>query len=100
MDESIQEHLVPVETLEEWQRLLLRAANLIETHGHCKHVTRDAAGRYCLIEAIAECGVSGFRKATSAIDDAVGRDCIEWNNAPERTAEEVISTMRRVALGG
>lgn len=93
------------------QRLLLDAADVIRKNGHCKNALRDAAGRVCAIGAIMEAAReaypgpnwSGFRdRVTDAfrlVEEVGGIPCIAaWNNAPERTADEVIAAFERVAL--
>lgn len=103
-----------VSTLQPWQKLLLKAAALIEDRGWCQGTQKDARGRMCAIGAIneAEGNLDDGRcmPITKAGLEANKRLCAVvspgdfgpawWNNADGRTAEEVISTMRRIALTG
>ncbi len=97
--------------------LLYKAAALLEKHGHAKYVRKSVNGSMCLLGAIevAEHGeVIAFRRdsgltiqAAEAIIQALGikphkREdarfpAVNWNNADERTAQEVIDTMRLAA---
>ena len=103
----------PKVELDEAALLLLKLAELIEKRGHCKHVL--FVGDRCTGPV---CIWGGFSAIASEIGDAtappgrwthraaerlrahLGCDEIQWNNAPERTAEEVIEVLRRVALEG
>lgn len=94
---------LPVETkLEPWRQVLLDAAKIVR-QGWCqKAIERD--GAYCAIGAMnmAEFGDAFSCKGNSAYGklwDAVGGSVATWNNAPGRTAEEVASTMEKVARG-
>lgn len=85
--------------------ILLRAACAIERRGHCKFALRKG-GAMCAIGALSyasrghaykgfsENGYEAFRKLTAFLGD----DVVAWNNAPERTAQEVIDGMRAAAL--
>ena len=99
--------------------ILDKAADLITERGWNQHYFVDSAGRLCPRGAIyAACGMKpdpdplvwvvdwpGWtsRAADDAMDacdrlDAVVNDYAEsWNDAPGRTAEEVISTLRAAA---
>jgi hypothetical protein len=99
-----------VKELDAVSKLLLKAADLIEDHGHCKGQTRSGNGRFCLWGAI--CMVShgtpfsDFNeeqpewKALYRVMAALENDLspISWNNAPERTGAEVIAKLRAVAF--
>lgn len=105
-------------------QLLLDAANVIRRDGHCKYVLTDKHGRVCLLGAI-YAAVTGqpyyptirfvvdepqklnslqtaWNAVARATGDAyplwLGHDLAEWNNAPERTAEEVISVLETAAF--
>lgn len=108
--------------LEPWQQLLLDGADYIEKHGWCQHALRTNEGRVCvrgaLVSAIGDTEsfvyfISLDRLLTDtqaamvhAADDALCRAVGDgsshsaplWNNAPERTAAEVVAKMREVAL--
>lgn len=98
--------------LDEASKLLLKAAAVLEKRGHCKNALVEGdpmSGPVCVYGALnaaaneghAYFGVCGelVYRAAGRVGDAVGGPPDTWNNLPERTAEEVISTMRRVALG-
>lgn len=117
MDHSEVKHLPKVDhtpaDLDDTSRRLLKAAALIETYGHAKMTVCDDGGRMCLRGALVaaqgrernvmELDAMNMDRCSQAADlriaYVVGGDSVGWNNAKERTAEEVISTMRRVALG-
>jgi hypothetical protein len=97
---------VPVEP---WRALLLRAADYMERHGHCKKVLRYE-GAVCLRGALWFCdGDKWVNLARELLVTEAGRavkeylnlpefhDEISWNNAPERTKQEVITAMRAAA---
>jgi hypothetical protein len=87
--------MTPAEVLE-------KAADVIDERGHCKGKLIDSSGRVCITGAIcfAINGYAGGRPVggiTQYLHAVIGRDVISWNDAPERTAAEVTSTMRAVA---
>ncbi len=117
MDESVVKHLEQPAELDEASKLLLKAADLIEKRGLAKDTEEDDRGRLCAIGALVTAmgkiplalGREGgwddrgdpiFQSALRRMEASVGNVVACWNNAPARTAEEVVSTMRRVALGG
>ncbi len=104
--------------------ILLGAADLLQDHGHCKGELSNDQGEHCAVGAIAKIDTDRrpsevcllFTDEAVAAVSAVGnhlhpgpspvhedRDTflwqrvVDWNNAPERTAEEVIETFREVA---
>lgn len=119
MDHSEVKHLPKVDytpaELDEASQLLLKGADLIETRGHHKGSYTDGT-RLCFRGALnmaASGGASAAYDLSGASDIAsvrfLGRmrdrghvlpgGWLKWNDAPERTADEVISAMRMVALG-
>lgn len=97
-------------------QVLWEAADLIEEHGHTKHVYYlspegiDAGWwrpgyRMCAVGAIGL--ASGRRKvipmtdegksAVAAVVQAIGVDLQDWNDAPERTSTEVVALLRETA---
>lgn len=92
--------------LEPWRQVLLDAADYMETHGHCKGRQEDSSGRVCLIGSLIK--VTGSEKdrhpyvnearlqfeRRMGIPDFTG---FLWNDRFERTSEEVIAAMRKVA---
>ncbi len=107
--------------------LLRKAADIIEREGHAKGELRDPQGRHCATGAVMAAERPGsydiFEERLEALTSdvinavkAVGRYLdpnppvdvneytmmhwpmvVNWNNAPERTAEEVVDTLRTVA---
>ncbi len=100
--------------LEDWQKTLLKAAEEVRK-GWCQFARQDEQGRVCVIGAMARVS-AGDPEAQLDPDEYPAaliawerlRDHLglgygglpRWNNAPERTAEEVASVMEAVALGG
>lgn len=90
--------------IESWRQVLLDAADLLEREGHCKGQFYIEGAR-CAVGAI--CGITkdAFTKPMEdSVSQAIGRLCHavgpyipDWNDAPDRTAAEVIATMREVA---
>lgn len=87
--------------------ILEQAADLIENTGHCKgkmwefrspnYVTPVA---YCMRGAINTAGWSNGLDAVHAVNQFLGKEIGSiaiWNDAPERTAAEVIDMLRRCA---
>lgn len=89
--------------IEPWRQQLLDAAALIEARGHCKH-TRLSEGRFCVLGAISQVVTGNPWKlfsenepcATFARHLGVRAPAL-WNNAPDRTAEDVIMALRECA---
>lgn len=125
MDESVQKHLKP--QLDATSKLLLKAADLIETNGLAKGklCTNETGnlGAMCIRGALNFAATRYAFGWDGAFDDGTPRREAEtrlanalgliphlfspspgalplWNNAPERTADEVVRIMRRVAFGG
>lgn len=107
--------------LDEQSRILLRAADLLEKHGLAKHCQRDSEGRMCMAGAIIVAAGGTPETFYSWTGDALGScypsraaweaamrvikglpGCTygpaNWNNAPERTKDEVVAKLRAVAL--
>lgn len=101
------------------QKDLLRAAEIIEERGHCKAMLEDELGRVCLVGAIHCAGLEGpegsWERVWTALSvitrGIVGEDIdssrlidpsrvrlVRWNNAPERTQQQVIDRLREVAF--
>jgi len=98
--------------------VLLKAAELIRTHGLAKFLRQDDAGQLCIHGAICmalynnpyganrDCDM--YDPAQHKIGQLIRRElghvswpgdwgCAYWNNAPERTAEEVIAVLIKTA---
>lgn len=83
-------------------QLLLDAAELIDRHGHAKGAHVDDCGRMCVLGAL------GFRlykfpsaEMTSAVarmENFISQTIPHWNDDPGRTKEEVVATLRAVAM--
>jgi hypothetical protein len=96
---------------------LLTAADLIEQRGLAKREREDARGALCLHGAITF-AISGYAEAPSCDDDHEACRLIygyltsqgvtgigpsgsaPWNNAPERTQQEVVESLRNAAMFG
>lgn len=82
-------------------RALLDAADYIEKHGWCQHSLQDPNGRVCIFGAI---------DLVTADPDVLGNAVVRlsrqvsyypitaWNDAPERTKQEVVDTLRAAAM--
>lgn len=100
------------------RQILIEAASLIETRGHAKGWFEDSKGCLCATGAIGMAATGdpvgysddippdveaelsrAFRAAhaeVGAMRNGDGR-IVPWNDAPERTASEVVSMLRRAA---
>jgi hypothetical protein len=102
--------------------VLRKGADLIEKHGHAKFTRRDKNGSMCFLGALDvaqgrneqnwkfERDTELTRRAAVALSQVVDMSVLfadkepdkryvtaEWNNLPERTAQEVIDAMRLAA---
>lgn len=111
--------LAKLKPLEPWRLNLLKAADYMEVHGHCKHELWNKEGAVCLVGALYITNAMKVDVGDSAAA-RVGRylkpdlefsggmfdhsravtAAVCWNNAPERTGEEVVAAMRATALEG
>ena len=89
--------------LEPWRKLLLDAADGIEAKGHAKGMIDDS-GAMCVVGALSFAARERWRLIIEAIEPLrifLGVPCVvDWQDAPERTAAEVIDTMRACAMEG
>lgn len=83
--------------------LLEDAADLLEQGGWIKNAYQTSEG-YCVVGAIAAAAVSYPLTPTaihviarSALGDATGVGTMMWNDAPERTKQEVLDALRGAA---
>lgn len=85
---------------------LLRAAELLERDGWCRGNSIDRQGRRCAMGAINSASHepgSGtawdrFDQAADRLQTYLGRTHVpDWNDHPERTAEQVIAALREAA---
>lgn len=78
-----------------------KAADLIDERGLWKSNVAEYLpnGPLCVVLALDEVAgpIREFGKAIDLMDARVGGDLIGWNDAPERTKDEVVAMMRSVA---
>lgn len=90
------------------QDILRKAADLIATGGWVQGQGETDDGRHCALAAISAAGTNGDElddinwpgifAAEKRLRDVVEDYWIaKWNDAPERTAEEVVATLRKAA---
>ena len=87
-----------VKPIEEWQRVLFQAADLIDHCGHCKHAfTRD--GKFCIEGAVFLTSKDHLTIALALekLQSFVGEYVAVWNDKHERTPAEVIAALRGAA---
>lgn len=87
--------------IEEITRIRWRAAELLRTHGWCQRAHITAHGHRCLAQALidADHGEAVQDKVTKlarSMGFDNGRALVHWNDATDRTKEEVIARL----LGG
>lgn len=98
----------PAKVLDDASKLLLKAVAYLEDHGHCQNgSSSDSAGRVCVIGALTHVYGSGFLlssgsngdQACKRLEKLIPNDkCIpKWSDSTP--TPEVLSTMRRAALG-
>lgn len=88
------------------QKALLDAAQYIREHGWCQYTTETVDGRVCAMGAIyravsppVSLYVSPAAGPVQILGHYLGVEFIgEWNDRPERTAEEVIAALEQAAL--
>lgn len=95
------------------------AANLLRVHGHVKHTQFDRDGGMCIYGALGKARFDGLWDGYNAKADPVATDAeaaimkhlgaeldpykgtmwplASWNNAPERTEDEVIAALEGAA---
>ncbi len=105
--EKLPETEIPAPITEEpWRKALRDAAELIRTRGHCKGDYTDASGALCLVGAIRVVTGCGLAYESAASGECIALtlrvaqtipDVLDFNDAPERTAEEVISALESAA---
>lgn len=80
-----------------------KAADYIEAHGWCRDDYEDFASQVCLIGALGQAACSDAemgerdplaRKALDEMGFDTPESAVSWNDAPERTKEEVIARLR------
>lgn len=95
---------------------LVRAAEIIRKRGWCQHELLRLDGSFCAVGALKEAvGMrmsapvqdllypelvdSPVKPALEALQNALGTYVATWNDAPERTQDEVIELLERVGYG-
>lgn len=77
---------------------MLDAAKYIEKQGWCQYTIRDKKDRVCLIGAFHALGtLIVWPEVARKMGFSFAHDPVIWNNAPGRTAEEVIARLRQFA---
>lgn len=81
--------------------LAYAAAKYISEHGHTKNRLEDPdTGAVCLVGAVlkVERWLAGFEKIDvyDTAADLIDGDPVQWNNAPERSGEDVILLLKQV----
>lgn len=102
----------PAELAEPTADLLDAAAARLAEHGHCKGVTRELDGRSCALGAIQTVGwrwnmfvtrnaVKSLYNTLTSFSDAEDEaySIATWNDHPDTTADDVITTMQKAAIG-
>lgn len=95
-------------------RLLLKAADYMDEHGHCRCALRDSKGRVCLWGAIIYAAEFTDRTPFPKLIKSTAYECfesvsavlrqrgsgnnpIDWNNQPWRTKDAVVALLRETA---
>jgi hypothetical protein len=77
------------------------AADLLERQGWCQVYMEDSDGRHCVVGALsAAAAVAHSRVAHAGAENAIWARVgmpTAWNDAPERTEQEVLDLLRSVA---
>lgn len=95
------------------KEILLKAAELIETHGHHKGSYRSSEGAYCIAGAVlaaidptarhsgALCDrdMNVYDNLLYRLDVGLNAEVIAWNDRPVRTAREVTERLCEIAAG-
>jgi hypothetical protein len=79
-----------------WQTVLVEAADRIEKDGLCQGKYKDDQGRPCTRGAMTSMHHADIVKAVERLAVVIGTsDITMWNDAPGRTAEEVVYALRK-----
>ncbi len=97
---------VAAPTLEPWRGFLFECADYIDAHGLLKGRFGFRGGPTCAIGSMVVCAngphyyqVGVIAEATRAVVREIGsRNIAAWNDQPERTAAEVVATLRAAAV--
>jgi hypothetical protein len=86
-----------------WQRHAWAAADYIERHGWCRFALSNAKGEVCVVSALVSVydEMSPPLMTAKKIEEALGGIRLAtWNDLIARDKEEVVSTLRRIAMTG
>ena len=86
-------------TTEEWRTMFVAAADYIRKNGHCKKVAFDG-NKACFFGALWIVSDAKEIYFTTLLPKGMkyfSGTPIEWNDAPERTAEEVVAKLEEIA---
>ncbi len=94
-----------VKVVDEVGQAMLNAADYIDKHGHCKHTPKNSQGEVCLMGALLHSSNLEFEiwrqtiglPACLRLKKILGMEPANWNDMPERTAEEVTAMLRHAA---
>ncbi len=80
----------------------MKASEIIRQKGWCQFMGISRNGEVCLVQAIDEMDDGAFNHHVQKIKDklGIGNESLlsQWNDAPERTKEEVIQVLESVGL--
>lgn len=92
------------QTIEPWRKVLLDAADHLQANGWWQCGASARGGAWCASNVLGKVGASDESEwiARKKLGRYLGGGdyllaIFEWNDAPERTAAEVIATLRKVA---
>lgn len=97
--------------LDEVGKALMKVAGYIDEHGWCQHTMKDYHGKVCLSTAISDLFITGIiaKDIISGVCETIEKHLtgkangtwimgtVKWNDAPERTKEEVTGLLRKLA---
>lgn len=89
----------PMKPIPRKAQLCFKAADLIRKHGHVKEALGSPKDGFCLLGAMYWAEHESMGETSSiygAVAPKVGWYIPAWNNAPERTQEEVIALLEDV----
>ena len=98
--------------VEDYSKYFKAAAQILRKNGHCKNHAHNSDGQFCLVGAIAEAvnsiNASGhvinimsisLAQSMSHLSQFSGiANLTNWNDAPDRTADDVINLLDIAAL--
>lgn len=93
-----------VKVVDEVGQILLKMADYIEKHGWCQGRLENPCGAVCARGALFKVTTNPvYQNVEARLSKCVGgerdpvNNVVNWNNAPERTKEEVVAMMRHAA---